>query len=184
MGPSFVLVFVLVFAQVRSRAVKILATLQSLCVENCQDSFQRQFSEIRSRADGIGHPVPWPLPVPLASPRLLFHCPWTYGIPPGFCFESLSCPDLPNGDLKYVLQSSKQSERHPPRLLRRYFFRSLECAGFIWTENRLALFGGISFPLQCPSQNQRGLARRLQVTAFGLIYVEESARSKNEAFGT
>ena len=67
---------------------------------------------------------------------------------------------------------------------RRYFFRSLECAGFIWTENRLALFGDISFPLQCPSQNQRGLARRLQVTAFGLIYVEESARSKNEAFGT
>ena len=67
---------------------------------------------------------------------------------------------------------------------RRYIFRSLECAGFIWTENRLALFGDISFPLQCPSQNQRGLARRLQVTAFGLIYVEESARSKNEAFGT
>ena len=67
---------------------------------------------------------------------------------------------------------------------RRYVFRSLECAGFIWTENRLALFGDISFPLQCPSQNQRGLARRLQVTAFGLIYVEESARSKNEAFGT
>ena len=67
---------------------------------------------------------------------------------------------------------------------RRYIFRSLEGAGFIWTENRLALFGDISFPLQCPSQNQRGLARRLQVTAFGLIYVEESARSKNEAFGT
>ena len=67
---------------------------------------------------------------------------------------------------------------------RYFFFRSLECAGFIWNENRLALFGDISFPLQCPPQNQRGLARRLQVTAFGLIYVEESARSKNEAFGT
>ena len=86
-------------------------------------SFQRQFSQIRSRADGFGRPVPWPLPVPLASPRLLFHCPWTYGIPPDFCFESLSCPDLPNGDLKYVLQSgSKQSERHPPRLLPEIFF--------------------------------------------------------------
>ena len=86
-------------------------------------SFQRQFSQIRSRADGFGHPVPWPLPVPLASPRLLFNCPWTYGIPPDFCFESLSCPDLPNGDLKYVLQSgSKQSERHPPRLLPETFF--------------------------------------------------------------
>ena len=65
----------------------------------------------------------------------------------------------------------------------RYFLRSLEFTGHILTGKQISLLGNSLFPLQCLPQNQRVMAKRTHVTAFGLFYAEKSARSKNEALG-